>query len=1128
MAEHWTRRARRWTSRAAMPAAILALAVLLVRGAFAQSADLGPARVASWTFLVAAGAWAALRQVTRKLSGARAPARWTVEACALSAVGALALAQLGGGLSSPLYPLVYLLGAGYALALPLRFALPALGWLLGLDAGLFLAQGALPVRWPLFATHAAFTGVFAALYHAVLAARLRAARTAEEEAVRRRVADAERSAREFRLVATAPADPDRQILAAVSEIEESVRGALSVAAAALQPHTVAVFLLSPDGATVRLRDSISRSDHLFRGPLPTREGALGAVLAAARPVLLQGDGPALSHYDGPAPVHCFCGVPLRDRQERVLGALVADREAAFAPADEQVLTSLAGGVRRGAGARDGRARSVRGDAGRGARARRSAAAPPRPVGRGRRFRTPGGPHLRRQPRPGRQRGPAGSSAARPRAAGDGARGHLRLGHRRAGPGRAEDLPHARGRDHRGHPGVRNAPPRRAARPGAGCAGDAGAAGRRGAGAHAPVRAGRAAGHHRRPHRSAEPTHAVRAARGAGPGGAALPPAALAPPARRRPLQEGERHARPPGGRCRAARGLGGGALAGARDRPGGALWRRGAGGGPARDRRCGRANHRGAAPGGGRRDFPRHRAGLVARHRQRGRRHLAGRGAEPGRAAHHRRPGAVPGQADRAESRRVRPRKGSGLRTISGFVSGPSRSTLRAKGRAAREPSLRKNYVLDTNVLLHDPSALFKFKDNNVIVPIYVVEEIDKFKRDLSELGRNARQVSRDLDALRAEGGSLTEGVPLEGGGTLRVLFTQKELPRELMNGHLADNRILALASDIKEREPNLRCVFVSKDVNLRIRADALGLPSEDYRNDKIENPEVYMGVREVETSRAEIDSFYAHGELPVPEPIAGTVCPNEFALLKDRDAVSHTALAKYHAGKGKFVPLLKSLKEGAWGLRPRNKEQSFALDLLLNDEIKLVTMVGKAGTGKTLLAIAAGLQKTMEEQVFQKMLVSRPVFPLGKDIGYLPGSVEEKLNPWMQPIYDNVEFLMGLSRADKKAGRSYKELVDLGLVAIEPLTYIRGRSIPNQYIIVDEAQNLTPHEVKTIITRVGDNTKIVLTGDPYQIDNPYVDSTNNGLIHVVNKFRSERLAGHITLTKGERSALAELASNVL
>jgi PhoH-like ATPase len=440
---------------------------------------------------------------------------------------------------------------------------------------------------------------------------------------------------------------------------------------------------------------------------------------------------------------------------------------------------------------------------------------------------------------------------------------------------------------------------------------------------------------------------------------------------------------------------------------------------------------------------------------------------------------------------------------------------------------LRKNYVLDTNVLLHDPRALFQFKDNNVIIPIYVVEEIDKFKRDLSELGRNARQVSRDLDAFREENGSLTEGVPLESGGTLRVLFTQRELPRELMNQHIADNRILALAMDVKEREPNLRCVFVTKDINLRIRADALGLVTEDYENDKIENPEVYMGVRELEVGKGDIDDFYARGELAPPDGING-VYPNEFALLKDRNAPNHTALSKYNAHKGRFVPLLKSLKEGAWGLRPRNKEQSFALDLLLNDEIKLVTIVGKAGTGKTLLAIAAGLQKTMEEQVYQKMLVSRPVFPLGKDIGFLPGTVEEKLNPWMQPIYDNVEFLMGLSRADKKAGRSYRELIDLGLVAIEPLTYIRGRSIPNQYIVVDEAQNLTPHEVKTIITRVGDNTKIVLTGDPYQIDNPYVDSTSNGLVHVVNKFKHERLAGHITLTKGERSALAELASNVL
>ena len=216
------------------------------------------------------------------------------------------------------------------------------------------------------------------------------------------------------------------------------------------------------------------------------------------------------------------------------------------------------------------------------------------------------------------------------------------------------------------------------------------------------------------------------------------------------------------------------------------------------------------------------------------------------------------------------------------------------------------------------------------------------------------------------------------------------------------------------------------------------------------------------------------------------------------------------------------------WGIRPRNREQSFAAELLMNDDIKLVTLVGKAGTGKTLMAIAAGLHKVTEENRYQRLLVARPIFPLGRDIGYLPGDLEEKMNPWMQPIFDNVEFLMGLSKQERQKNRSYSELMDLGVLDIEPLTYIRGRSIPNQFMVVDEAQNLTPHEVKTIISRAGDSTKIVLTGDPYQIDNPYVDSTNNGLVHVVNRFREEKLAGHVTLSKGERSELAELATNLL
>ncbi len=437
---------------------------------------------------------------------------------------------------------------------------------------------------------------------------------------------------------------------------------------------------------------------------------------------------------------------------------------------------------------------------------------------------------------------------------------------------------------------------------------------------------------------------------------------------------------------------------------------------------------------------------------------------------------------------------------------------------------MQKNFILDTNVLLHDPRALFHFADNDVVVPIYVIEEIDQFKRDLSELGRNARQVARYLDGFRAEG-PIGQGVKLPGGGKVRVQFSQRDLPKALANGAGTDNRILAVALDVKDREPDRPAIFVTKDTSLRIRADALGLIAEDYDTEKVEISDVYSGLREIAVAGAEVDAFYQSGELPHD---GKDFAPNEFVLLKDRDNSQHTAMGKFRADRGKVVPLIRVQKEGIWGIRPRNKEQTFALDLLLNDDIKLVTMVGKAGTGKTLLAIAAGLHKTMEESVYHKLLVSRPIFPLGRDIGYLPGSVEEKLNPWMQPIFDNVEFLMNLSRADKKEGRSSHELFDLGVLAIEPLTYIRGRSIPNQYIIVDEAQNLTPHEVKTIITRVGDNTKIVLTGDPYQIDNPYVDSTNNGLIHVVNKFKTEKLAGHISLNKGERSALAELAANLL
>ncbi|MCC7384366.1 MAG: PhoH family protein [Deltaproteobacteria bacterium] len=436
---------------------------------------------------------------------------------------------------------------------------------------------------------------------------------------------------------------------------------------------------------------------------------------------------------------------------------------------------------------------------------------------------------------------------------------------------------------------------------------------------------------------------------------------------------------------------------------------------------------------------------------------------------------------------------------------------------------MKKNFVLDTNVLLHDPQALFSFEEHRVIVPIYVIEEIDTFKRDLSELGRAARTASRHLDQLRSEG-KLAEGVPTDTGGSIKVAFTSRQLPSELANGHAVDNRILATAMETKENDPEHPTILVTKDTNLRIRADALGLMAEDYDAERVELTELYSGVVEIEASGEEIDRFYSQGALPLPDPY---YYPNEFVHLKNSANPSQTALGKVSLEQERVVPIMR-VKDGVWGVRPRNKEQAFALDLLLNDDVKLVTFVGKAGTGKTLLAIAAGLQKTAEESVFQRILVSRPIMPLGRDIGYLPGDIEEKVSPWMQPIYDNIEFLMGLSKGDKRAGRSPRELIDLGILQIEPLTYIRGRSIPNQYMIIDEAQNLTPHEVKTIVTRAGDNTKLIFTGDPYQIDNPYIDSTNNGLVHLVNRFKGEKIAGHVTLLKGERSQLAELASNLL
>ncbi len=441
---------------------------------------------------------------------------------------------------------------------------------------------------------------------------------------------------------------------------------------------------------------------------------------------------------------------------------------------------------------------------------------------------------------------------------------------------------------------------------------------------------------------------------------------------------------------------------------------------------------------------------------------------------------------------------------------------------------MKKIFILDTNVLLFDPQAINKFGSNDVVIPIVVIEEIDRFKREMSENGRHARLFSRLIDGMRS-GGELSTGVKLPSGGKLTVELgdQQTHLPFELLM-EKADNRILSLAIMLKKEYPRQPIVFVTKDVNLRIKADALGIKAEDYEPSSVEPDELYAGVLIVHTQSTLIDEFYSEKRLP-PQKDFPEFKANQYVILKDKINQNHTALARYSKALNSLVPIIKPT-EGLWGIFPKNAEQGFAMDALLNDDIKLVSLLGKAGTGKTLLAIAAGLVKTVDEGIYNRLLVSRPVFPLGKDIGFLPGDIEEKLNPWMQPIYDNIDFLFGTtsSRGRRGAGKGGQELMNQGLLQIEPLTYIRGRSIPQQYLIVDEAQNLTPHEIKTIVTRVGDETKIVLTGDSYQIDNPYVDSANNGLVYLVERFKEVEISAHVTLQKGERSQLSELASNLL
>lgn len=434
-----------------------------------------------------------------------------------------------------------------------------------------------------------------------------------------------------------------------------------------------------------------------------------------------------------------------------------------------------------------------------------------------------------------------------------------------------------------------------------------------------------------------------------------------------------------------------------------------------------------------------------------------------------------------------------------------------------------KNYILDTNVLLHDPNSILAFKGNTVLIPIEVIEEIDRFKRESSELGQNARTVSRALDSLRDKG-HLNNGVKLDNGGTLRIIFHDRNGEGEFPFGNnTVDSRIVGLALAVHKAEPKVPAILVTKDINLRIKADTLGLPAEDYETDRVLLTDLYTGMIEITVTAEKMSRFRVEGELDLNGH--GKYFPNEYCTLLEETNPKRTALAKVDFSGTKLLPIL-DCREGVWGIKPRNREQHFAFDALLDDRIKLVTLMGKAGTGKTLLAMAAGLKRTVLDREFRRLVVARPTVSMGRELGFLPGSLEEKLNPWMQPIHDALELL-----SDLNMGSDHRRSTDLmrsGMIVVEALSYIRGRSIAHQYMVIDEAQNLTPLEVKTIITRVGTGTKIIFTGDPYQIDNPYVDSSSNGFNYVISRFRDQAISAHIELQKGERSELAELAANIL
>lgn len=435
-----------------------------------------------------------------------------------------------------------------------------------------------------------------------------------------------------------------------------------------------------------------------------------------------------------------------------------------------------------------------------------------------------------------------------------------------------------------------------------------------------------------------------------------------------------------------------------------------------------------------------------------------------------------------------------------------------------------KYFVLDTNVLLHNADSLTSFTDNWVILPMTVIEELDKFKRHNDELGRNARSVIRQLDNLRLKG-TLKDGVPMDNGGILKITVEYANMPGTLLDMSVADNRILAVACNLHAEGKAV--IFVSKDINARLKADALGIDVMDFEKQKCNIDDLYTGWRQVSVPGEAIDRFHQDDSSHQAEGF--DFLPNEFVLLQDELNPKHSGLGR--AIDANTIVRLTPRNEHAWNIGPRSKEQRMALELLLDPKVDLITLIGQAGTGKTLLALAAGLECVINRSSHEKLLVSRPVIPMGQDIGYLPGTKDEKLLLWMQPIFDNLTYLMRHDKRDSDENsvqQKVNKLIKEQLVELEALTYIRGRSIPRQYVIIDEAQNLTPHEVKTIISRAGENTKMVFTGDPYQIDNPYLDSSSNGLSYAVERLKGNGIYGHVTLSKSERSPLSAIAADLL